>query len=155
MKISFDEVLPPDVLLYAGTQNSSFCFDFGGALDQSVLFSPLTLKITVKVIYFQGQYIKSNMLKISSYHTLKLVILNINWKFENLTLKMKISFDDILPPDVLLYTGTQNSSFFYFWGVLDQMYFFHLWPWKWRSRSYIFKVKISKASSEWKTENLS
>jgi hypothetical protein len=57
MKISFDEILPPDVLLDVGTQNSSFFFRFGGVLDQNVLFRPLTLKITVKVKHFQGQNI--------------------------------------------------------------------------------------------------
>jgi hypothetical protein len=30
-------------------------------------------------------------------------------KIENLTLKMKISFDEILPPGVPLNAGTQNS----------------------------------------------
>jgi hypothetical protein len=58
------------------------------------------------------------------------------------------------PPDVLLYVGTQNSSKFSILGHFGPKFtFFDLWPWKWRSRSYIFNVKISKASSEWKTEN--
>jgi hypothetical protein len=48
MKISFDEILPPNVLLYAGTQNSSNISILGVVLDQNVLFRPLTLKITVK-----------------------------------------------------------------------------------------------------------
>jgi hypothetical protein len=33
-------------------------------------------------------------------------------KFENFTLKMQISFEEVLPPDVLLFVGTQNSSNF-------------------------------------------
>jgi hypothetical protein len=38
---------------------------------------------------------------------------------------MKISFDDILPPDVLLNVGTQNSSFFSILGAFwIKMYFF-------------------------------
>jgi hypothetical protein len=37
---------------------------------------------------------------------------------------MKISFDEILPPDVLLYAGTQNSSNFSILGVFwTKMYF--------------------------------
>jgi hypothetical protein len=58
MKISFDEILPPDVLVDAGTQNSSHISILEGVLDHNVLFPPLTLKITVKVIYFQGHNIK-------------------------------------------------------------------------------------------------
>jgi hypothetical protein len=37
MKISSDEILPADVLLYVGTQNSSF-FSILGVLDENVLF---------------------------------------------------------------------------------------------------------------------
>jgi hypothetical protein len=59
MKISFDEVLPPDVLLYVGTQNSSFFSILGAFWTKMNFFRPLTLKITVKVKYFQGQNIKS------------------------------------------------------------------------------------------------
>jgi hypothetical protein len=44
MKISFDEVLPPDVLLYAGSQNSSNVSILGGVLDQNVLFSTIDLE---------------------------------------------------------------------------------------------------------------
>jgi hypothetical protein len=44
MKISFDEILPPDVLLYAGTQNSSNFLIFGGVLDHNVLFSTFDLE---------------------------------------------------------------------------------------------------------------
>jgi hypothetical protein len=49
MKILFDEILTPDVLLYVETQNSSFFFDFGGVLDQNVLFSAFDLisKVTI------------------------------------------------------------------------------------------------------------
>jgi hypothetical protein len=51
MKISFDEILPPDVLLYVGTQNSSFFrFVGGGVLDENVLFSTFDLEN-----YCQGQ----------------------------------------------------------------------------------------------------
>jgi hypothetical protein len=59
LKISFDEILPPGFPLAAGSQNSSNFSILGGVLDQNVLFRPLTLKITVKVKHFQGQYIKS------------------------------------------------------------------------------------------------
>jgi hypothetical protein len=59
MKISFDQILPPDVLLYVGTQNTSIFFDIGGVLDQNVLFSTFDLKITVKVKYFQGHNTKT------------------------------------------------------------------------------------------------
>jgi hypothetical protein len=59
MKISFDEILPPDVLLYAGTQNSSNVLILGAFWTTMYFFRPLTLKITVKVIHFQGQNIKS------------------------------------------------------------------------------------------------
>jgi hypothetical protein len=44
MKISFDEILPPGVLLYVGTQNSSFFSILGGVLDQNVLFSTFDLE---------------------------------------------------------------------------------------------------------------
>jgi hypothetical protein len=44
MKISFDEILPPGVLLYAGSQNSSNFSIFGGVLDQNVLFSTFDLQ---------------------------------------------------------------------------------------------------------------
>jgi hypothetical protein len=57
MKISFDEILPPDVL-YAGTQNSSNISILGAFWTKMYFFRPLTLKITVKVIHFQGQNIK-------------------------------------------------------------------------------------------------
>jgi hypothetical protein len=53
MKISFDEILSPN----AGNQNSSNFLILAGFVDQNVLF--LTLKITVRVTYFQGQNIKS------------------------------------------------------------------------------------------------
>jgi hypothetical protein len=59
MKISFDEILPPDVLLYAGTQNSSDFSILGAFWTKMYFFRPLTLKMTVKVIHFQGQNIKS------------------------------------------------------------------------------------------------
>jgi hypothetical protein len=59
MKISFDEILPPDVLLYAGTQNSSIFSILGAFWTKMYFFRPLTLKMTVKVIHFQGQNIKS------------------------------------------------------------------------------------------------
>jgi hypothetical protein len=58
MKIAFDEIVLPGVLC-AGTQNSSNFLILGGVLDYSVVFPPLTLKMTVKVIYFQSQNIKS------------------------------------------------------------------------------------------------
>jgi hypothetical protein len=44
MKISSDEILPPDVLLYVGTQNISFFPILGGVLDQNVLFSTSDLE---------------------------------------------------------------------------------------------------------------
>jgi hypothetical protein len=59
MKISFDDILPPDVPLYVGTQNSSFCSILGAFWTKMYFFPPLTLKMTVKVKYFQGQNIKS------------------------------------------------------------------------------------------------
>jgi hypothetical protein len=40
----FDEILPPDVLLYAGSQNSSNFSILGGVLDQNVLFSTFDLE---------------------------------------------------------------------------------------------------------------
>jgi hypothetical protein len=72
MKISFDEILPPDVLLYAGTRNSSNFSILGDVLDQNVLFPHLTLKMTVKVICLRSKYQKrvmSDMVKILSYRT--------------------------------------------------------------------------------------
>jgi hypothetical protein len=71
MKISFDEILPPDVLLYVGTQNSSFF----SILDQNVLFSTFDLEN-----YCQGQIfprlqyqkrVVGEKLKMFSYHLLK------------------------------------------------------------------------------------
>jgi hypothetical protein len=59
MKISFDEILPPDVLLYAGPQHSSNFSILGAFWTKIFFFRPLTLKLTVKVIHFQGQDIKS------------------------------------------------------------------------------------------------
>jgi hypothetical protein len=44
MKISFDEILPPDVLLYLATQNSSNISILGGVLDQNVFFSTFDLE---------------------------------------------------------------------------------------------------------------
>jgi hypothetical protein len=73
MKISFDEILPPDVLLYAGTQNSSNFFDFGGVLDQNVLFSTFDLENDGQGhIFSRSKYqerVVSEKLKILSYHT--------------------------------------------------------------------------------------
>jgi hypothetical protein len=75
MKISFDEILPPDVLLYVETQNSSFFFDFGGVLDQNVLFSTFDLENYFKgQIFPRSQYQKGvagEKLKILSYQTRK------------------------------------------------------------------------------------
>jgi hypothetical protein len=75
MKISFDEILPPDVPLYVRTQNSSFISILGGVLDQNVLFSTFDLEN-----YCQGQILPRSQyqkrvvgekLKSLSYHTLK------------------------------------------------------------------------------------
>jgi hypothetical protein len=41
MKISFDEIFPPGVLLYAGTQNSSIFFDFWGRFGPKCTFFDL------------------------------------------------------------------------------------------------------------------
>jgi hypothetical protein len=41
------------------TQSSSNVAIFVGVLNENVLFQPLTLKMTVKVMYFQSQNIKS------------------------------------------------------------------------------------------------
>jgi hypothetical protein len=50
------------------------------------------------------------------YHTTKLVTLK---KFENLTLKMKIPFEEILPSDVRLYAGTRNNPNLSIWARFD------------------------------------
>jgi hypothetical protein len=75
MKISFDEILPPDVLLYAGTQNSSNNSILGGVLDKNVLFSTFDLKKYCQGhIFPRSQYQKrvvGEKLKILSYHTFK------------------------------------------------------------------------------------
>jgi hypothetical protein len=75
MKISFNEILHPGVLLYVGTQNSSFSFDFGGVLDQNVLFSTIDLENNCQgQIFPRPQYEKGVLgekLKSLSYHTLK------------------------------------------------------------------------------------
>jgi hypothetical protein len=44
-----------------------------------------------------------------SFHRNDLLKIGDTLKIENLTLKMKISFDEILPPGVPLNAGTQNS----------------------------------------------
>jgi hypothetical protein len=71
MKISFDEVLPPDVL-YAGTQKSSNISILGGVLDQNVLFSTFDLENDGQCHTFsRSKYKKhavSEKLKILSYH---------------------------------------------------------------------------------------
>jgi hypothetical protein len=59
MKIPFEEILPSDVHLYVGTQNSPNLSICGGVLIENVPFPPLTLKMAVKVIHFHGQNIKS------------------------------------------------------------------------------------------------
>jgi hypothetical protein len=75
MKISFDEILPPGVPLNAGTQNSSYFFDFGGVLDQNVLISTFDLENDCQGHMFsRSKYQKrvvGDMLKILSYRTLK------------------------------------------------------------------------------------
>jgi hypothetical protein len=75
MKISFDEILPHGVLLYVGTQNSSFSFHFGGVLDQNVLFTTFDLENYCQgQIFPRSQYEKGvvgEKLKSLSYHTLK------------------------------------------------------------------------------------
>jgi hypothetical protein len=77
-----------------------------------------------------------------------------NWKFENLTLKMKIPFEENMPSYVRLYVGTWNNPNLSILGAFWlKMYLFPLWPWKWRSRSYIFKFTISKASGRRSSEN--
>jgi hypothetical protein len=71
MKISFVEILPPDV----GTQNSSNFSIFGGVLDQNVLFSTSDLENDGHCHKFStSKYEKrvvSAKLKIWSYHTYK------------------------------------------------------------------------------------
>jgi hypothetical protein len=74
MKISFDEILPPGVPLATGSQNSSHFFDFGGVLDQNVLFSTFDLENYCEGQTFsRSKYQKapSEKLKILSYHTYK------------------------------------------------------------------------------------
>jgi hypothetical protein len=75
MKISFDEILPPDVRLNAGTQNSSNISILGGVLDQNVLFSTFDLENYCQgQIFSRSQYQKRVMgekLKSLSYYTLK------------------------------------------------------------------------------------
>jgi hypothetical protein len=58
MKIPFEEILPFDVHLYVGLEIVRIC-RLWGRFDQMYLFTPLTLKMTVKIIHFQGQDIKS------------------------------------------------------------------------------------------------
>jgi hypothetical protein len=74
MIISFDEILPPDVLLYVGTKIVHF-FDFGGVLDQNVLFSTFDLENYCQgQIFSRSQYEKGvvgEKLKSLSHHTLK------------------------------------------------------------------------------------
>jgi hypothetical protein len=59
MKISFDEILPPDVLLYAGTPNNSNISILGVVLDQNVLFSTFDLENYCQGHIFQGHNTKS------------------------------------------------------------------------------------------------
>jgi hypothetical protein len=74
-KISFDEILPPGVPLAAGSQNSSFFFDFGGVLDQNVIFSTFDLENYCQGhIFPRSQYQKrvvGETLKILSYDVRK------------------------------------------------------------------------------------
>jgi hypothetical protein len=74
MKISFDEILPPDDLIYAGSQNSSI-ISILGVLDQNVLFSTFDLENDCQGHTFtRSKYQKrvvGGKLKILSYHTYK------------------------------------------------------------------------------------
>jgi hypothetical protein len=59
MKIPFEEILPSDDRLYAGTRNNPNLSIWGAFSLKMYHFPLLTLKKTVKVIHFQGQNIKS------------------------------------------------------------------------------------------------
>jgi hypothetical protein len=59
MKILFDEILPPGVLLYAGSQNGSNISILGGVLDQNVHVSSTDLENDGQGQQFQGKNIKS------------------------------------------------------------------------------------------------
>jgi hypothetical protein len=74
MKISFDEILPPAVLLYVETQNSSFFFDFGRRFGpKCTFFSTFDLEnYCQRQIFPRSQYQKrvvGEALKILSYYT--------------------------------------------------------------------------------------
>jgi hypothetical protein len=58
VKISFKQILPSDVHLYAETQNNSNLSILEGLWIKMSSFPPLILKIAVKVLYFQGHDIK-------------------------------------------------------------------------------------------------
>jgi hypothetical protein len=74
MKISFDEILPPDVLLHAGTQDSSNC-SISGRIGPKCTFSTIDLENDGQGHTFsKSKYQKrvvSEKLKILSYHTYK------------------------------------------------------------------------------------
>jgi hypothetical protein len=59
MKIPLEENLPSDIRLYVGTRNNPNLSILGAFWLKMYLFSPLTLKMTIKLIHFQGQNIKS------------------------------------------------------------------------------------------------
>jgi hypothetical protein len=56
---SFEEILPPGFHLHIVTRNSPNFSILGALLLKIYPFPPLTFKVTVKVIYFQGQNTKS------------------------------------------------------------------------------------------------
>jgi hypothetical protein len=59
MKIRFEEILPSDVHLYVRTRNSPNLSICGAFRLKMYIFSPLTLKMIVKIIHFEGQNIES------------------------------------------------------------------------------------------------
>jgi hypothetical protein len=63
MKISFEEILPSDVHLYVGTQNSPNLSILGAFCLKMSIFPSLTLKMTVKVNIFK---VKTKISKASS-----------------------------------------------------------------------------------------
>jgi hypothetical protein len=75
IKISFDVILPPDVPLYVGTQNSSFFSILGAFWTKNVLFSTFDLDNYCQGHTFsRSKYQKrvvGEKLKSLSYHMLK------------------------------------------------------------------------------------
>jgi hypothetical protein len=92
--------------------------DYTTSISLKILSRSYIFKIKIRQTFSIRQDEQNKVSRIKIGDTLKL-------KIEKLTLKMKISFDEILPHDVFLYVGTQNSSFFsILGGVLDQNVFF-------------------------------